>query len=120
MSQKLISPPCRNGRPPFGQWPACRIFTAPISTLRRTACSDLVDMIENPTDWPAFASELTSFLFLRSRFSLFSISRIRRATNTRADSLAKEARCSGVLFSHIDQTRSDRASLQNASTPTTT
>ncbi|KAF3596327.1 hypothetical protein DY000_02020591 [Brassica cretica] len=43
-----------------------------------------------------------------------------KSRNLRADSLAKEARNSGVLFSHIDQTQPDRASLRNDSCPTTT
>lgn len=85
-----------------------------------TDCSDLVDMIANPTDWPAFASELASFRLLRAGFQDFSIAHIPRTRNVRADSLAKEARNSGVLFSHIDQTQPDRASLRNASRPTTT
>ncbi|XP_018463519.1 uncharacterized protein LOC108834691 [Raphanus sativus] len=85
-----------------------------------TDCSDLVDMIANPTDWPAFNSELVSFRLIRARFSDFSISHIPRSRNTRADSLAKEARCSGVLFTHIDQTQPDRAFLRNHSRPTTT
>ena len=63
-----------------------------------TDCSDLVDMIANPTDWPAFASELVSFRLLRDGFSELSITRILRTRNLRADSLAKEARCSGTFF----------------------
>ena len=78
------------------------------------------DMIANPTDWPAFTSELVSFRFLRDGFSELSITRIPRTRNLRADSLAKKARCSGTLFSHIDQTQPDRASLRNDSDPPTT
>ena len=86
----------------------------------KTDCSDLVDMIGNPTDWPAFASELVSFERLKVGFSVFSIDRIPRTRNLRADSLAKEAKNIGVLFFHIDQTQPDIASLQNDSSPTTT
>ena len=85
-----------------------------------TDCSDLVDMIANPTDWPAFASELVSFKRLKAGFSVFNIDRIPRNRNLRADSLAKEARNIGVLFSHIDQIQPDRASLRNNSDPPTT
>ncbi|KAF2619748.1 hypothetical protein F2Q68_00041477 [Brassica cretica] len=76
-------------------------------------------MIANPTDWPAFASELACFRFQRAGFLEFNISHIPRTRNSRADSLAKEARCTDVLFSHIDQTQPDRASLRNDSSPTT-
>ncbi|KAL0857500.1 hypothetical protein Bca101_062654 [Brassica carinata] len=80
-----------------------------------TDCSDLVEMLDNPADWPAFASELVSFRLLKDGFSGFSISHIPRTRNGRADSLAKEARISGTLFIHIDQTQPDRASLRNDS-----
>ncbi|KAF2569414.1 hypothetical protein F2Q68_00024776 [Brassica cretica] len=65
-----------------------------------TDCSDLVEMLDNHADWPAFASELVSFRLLKDGFSDFSISRIPRTRNLRADSLAKEARISG--FSYLD------------------
>nr|VDC71634.1 unnamed protein product [Brassica rapa] len=40
-----------------------------------TDCSDLVDMIANPTDWLAFASELVSFKRLKrvSRFLALTV-----------------------------------------------
>ena len=41
-----------------------------------TDCSELVDMIANPFDWPAFASELVSFWLLRDGFLEFRITRI--------------------------------------------
>ncbi|XP_048599985.1 uncharacterized protein LOC125580065 [Brassica napus] len=85
-----------------------------------TDCSGLVDMIVNPTDWPAFAFELVSFKRLKAGFSVFNIDRIPRTKNLRADSLAKEARNIGVLFSHIDQTQPDRAFFRNDSSPTST
>ncbi|KAF3568076.1 hypothetical protein DY000_02017611 [Brassica cretica] len=78
------------------------------------------DMIANPTNWPAFTSELVSFRFLRDGFSELNITCIPRTRNLRADSLAKEARCSGTLFSRIDQIQQDRASLRNDSDPSTT
>ena len=37
-----------------------------------TDFSDLVDMIGNPTDWPAFDSERGSFKCLKAGFSIFS------------------------------------------------
>ena len=39
-----------------------------------TDCSDLVDMLDSPADWPAFAFELVSFRLLKDGFSDFSIS----------------------------------------------
>ncbi|RID58579.1 hypothetical protein BRARA_F01870 [Brassica rapa] len=85
-----------------------------------TDCSDLVDMLDSHADWRAFASELVSFRLLKDGFSDFSISRIPMTRNLRADSLAKEARNSGNLFSHVDQTQPDRASLRKASDSTIT
>ena len=82
--------------------------------------SELVDMIANPFDWPAFASELVSFRLLRDGFLEFRITRIPKTRNLRADSLAKEARCNSTLFSHIDQIQPNRASLRNDSDPPTT
>ncbi|XP_056841774.1 uncharacterized protein LOC130494942 [Raphanus sativus] len=78
-----------------------------------TGCSDLVDMIANPTYWPAFTSKLVSFQFLKAGFSEFIIAHIPRTRNLRADSLTKEVRMSGVLFSYIDQIQPDRTSIRN-------
>ncbi|KAF8115526.1 hypothetical protein N665_0026s0069 [Sinapis alba] len=75
--------------------------------------SDMVDMIANPSDWPAIASELVSFRLLQDGFLKFSIACIPMIRNLRANSFAKEVRCSGTLFSHIDQTQTDITSLRN-------
>ena len=74
-------------------------------------------MITNPTDWPAFTFELVSFKRLKAGFSVFSIDRIPRTKNLRADSLAKGARNIRVLFSHINQIQ---PFFRNDSSPTTT
>ncbi|KAF8081270.1 hypothetical protein N665_0896s0009 [Sinapis alba] len=83
--------------------------TSDHDTCKDKNCSDLVDMIANSIDWSAFASELVSFRLLRDGFSGFRIYYIPRAKNLKADSLAKEVMSSGVLISHVDQTRPDRA-----------
>ena len=84
-----------------------------------TDCPDLVEMLDSPADWPTFASELVSFRLLKDNFLDFSISRIPRTRNLHVDSLVKEARISGTLFFHIDQTQSDKASHRNDSNWTT-
>lgn len=67
-----------------------------------TDCSNLVDIIANLTDQPAFTSKLVSFQLLQTDFSQFSIFRISRIRNLRADSLANKVR-----NSHIFPYRSD-------------
>ncbi|XP_056848949.1 uncharacterized protein LOC130499067 [Raphanus sativus] len=72
-----------------------------------TDCRDLVEMMANPTDWPAFATNIEEFQRLQGDFEDVSISHIPRSRNERADALAKSARSRGYLFSHIDQTQTD-------------
>ncbi|KAJ4917163.1 RNase H domain-containing protein [Raphanus sativus] len=72
-----------------------------------TDCRDLVEMMANPSDWPAFATDIEEFQKLQGDFEDVSISHIPRSRNERADALAKSARSRGYLFSHIDQTQTD-------------
>ncbi|XP_056847372.1 uncharacterized protein LOC130498048 [Raphanus sativus] len=72
-----------------------------------TDCSDLVDMTTNPEEWPSFATELDMFHRLQDNFEDVTLSHIPRSRNGRADTLAKEARRKGYIFSHIGQTRTD-------------
>ncbi|KAF8052727.1 hypothetical protein N665_1515s0014 [Sinapis alba] len=85
-----------------------------------SACTEVKTYGDSPFDWPAFVPELVSFRLLRDGFTVFSISRIPKTRNLRADVLAKEARNSDTLFSHIDQTQPDRTFLWNDSNSTTT
>ncbi|XP_010480837.1 PREDICTED: uncharacterized protein LOC104759625 [Camelina sativa] len=63
-------------------------------------CSDLVEMVSSPHDWPAFATYLEGIKLDREEFSSFSLSYISRNANVKADSLARQARLSPlhVLF----------------------
>ncbi|RID53270.1 hypothetical protein BRARA_G00679 [Brassica rapa] len=79
-----------------------------IASIRfETDCSDLVDMTTNPMDWPTFATEIEVFQRLHENFEDVSLSHIPWSRNGRADTLAKEVRSRGYIFSDIDQTRID-------------
>ncbi|XP_023633512.1 uncharacterized protein LOC111829070 [Capsella rubella] len=65
-----------------------------------TDCSDILAVLEAPSDWPTFAAEYASFRDLENSFLDFNIGRIPRKENGRSDYLAKKARCRGVHFSY--------------------
>ena len=92
-----------------------------ITSIRfETDCSDLVDMTTNPVDLPTFATEIEVFQRLHKDFEDVSLSHIPRSRNGRADTLAKEARRKGYIFSHIDQTRTDGDAPQRIGSSATT
>lgn len=94
-------------------WAASCIRNMRITTMRfETDCTDLVDMVTNPEDWPAFVRETDLFRSLQEGFEDVRVSHIPRDRNGRADALAKEARNRGYTFTHIDQTRSDGGDLR--------
>lgn len=70
-------------------------------TRFKTDCVSLIKMIESPPDWPSFPAELE--YFSESFFEEFRLIYISRSANICADSLAKEVRARGVLFSHVSQ-----------------
>ena len=72
-----------------------------------TDCSDLVDMTTNPRDWSIFATEIEMFQRLHEDFEDVNLIYIPRSRTGRTDSLAREARTIGYIFSHIDQIRTD-------------
>ena len=72
------------------------------TTRFQTDCQDLLKMIREPMEWPAFRTELDEFLELRGSFATFSLSYIPRSLNVRADSLAKGARARNSIFSHVN------------------
>lgn len=93
-------------------WAASCMRNIRITSIRfETDCSDLVDMTENPMDWPKFTAEIEAFQRLHEDFEDVSLSHILRSRNGRADALAKNARTRGYLFFHIDQTRTDGDAL---------
>ncbi|XP_010463319.1 PREDICTED: uncharacterized protein LOC104743986 [Camelina sativa] len=57
-----------------------------------TDCAELVAMVESPDDWPAFSNLLDNFTILKSSFPSFTLTRVPRASNVRADCLARSSR----------------------------
>nr|VDD60775.1 unnamed protein product [Brassica oleracea] len=92
-----------------------------ITSVRfETDCSDLVDMTNNPMEWPTFTTEIEMYQRLREDFEDVSLSHIPRSRNGRADTLAKEARNKRYIFSHIDQTRIDGGAPRRIGSSATT
>ena len=89
-------------------WAASCMRDMRITSVRfETDCLDLVDMITNPMEWPAFTTEIEAFQRIHEGFKNVCLSHISRSRNGRADALAKDARTRGYLFTHIDQTQTD-------------
>ncbi|WZZ17146.1 hypothetical protein YC2023_110235 [Brassica napus] len=102
-------------------WAISCMRTMRMPSIRfETDCSDLVDMTTNPVEWPTFAIEIEMFRRLQEDFEDVSVSHIPRSRNGRADTLAKEARTRGYIFSHIDQTRTDGDALRRIGSSATT
>ena len=57
-----------------------------------TDCSQLVKIVSEPHDWPAFATYLEEIKNLKSSFTHSAIIHISRRHNTTADRLAQSAR----------------------------
>ncbi|KAF3489566.1 hypothetical protein F2Q69_00052423 [Brassica cretica] len=77
-------------------------------------------MTTNPVEWPTFAIEIEMFRRLQEDFEDVSLSHVPRSRNGRADTLAKEARSRGYIFSHIDQTQIDGDALRRIGSSATT
>lgn len=60
--------------------------------LLNSDCQLLVNLINNPQEWPALGPELDEIDFLCSEFSFLSVKFIRRTENVRADCLSKAGR----------------------------
>ncbi|CAA7034256.1 unnamed protein product [Microthlaspi erraticum] len=58
----------------------------------QTDCAELVKMVANPNDWPAFEILLEEVEKCKRQFQAFSLSHIPRKKNTKADKLARSAR----------------------------
>ncbi|XP_033135982.1 uncharacterized protein LOC103841762 [Brassica rapa] len=68
-----------------------------------TDCSQLVKMVSEPEEWPAFASYLVDIQNLKESFIRSEIIHVPRTQNTKADSLARSARIQPSFVVHMDQ-----------------
>ncbi|CAA7062614.1 unnamed protein product [Microthlaspi erraticum] len=57
----------------------------------QTDCAQMVKMVSNPTEWPAFAILLEEVEKCKRMFQAFSLSYIPKTKNTKADKLARSA-----------------------------
>ena len=68
-----------------------------------TNCSQLVKMVLEPEEWPAFASYLEDIKTLKESFISLDIIHVPRTQNSKADSLAHSARKQPSFVVHMDQ-----------------
>ncbi|KAG7584163.1 Ribonuclease H domain [Arabidopsis suecica] len=97
----------------------CLISESKTSLGFATDCSELISLLDNPSEWPTLAVELQLFKLLKLSFPSFSIRFIPRCNNVRADCLAKKARARGSLFSHVSTSAPDWLSLEESLRPIT-
>ncbi|XP_056854813.1 uncharacterized protein LOC108842133 [Raphanus sativus] len=67
-----------------------------------TDCSQLVKMVSEPGEWPAFASYLEDIKSLKRSFNSSEIIHIPRTQNNKADSLARSVRQQTSFTVHMD------------------
>uniref|UniRef100_A0A0D3EEV0 RNase H type-1 domain-containing protein n=1 Tax=Brassica oleracea var. oleracea TaxID=109376 RepID=A0A0D3EEV0_BRAOL len=67
-----------------------------------TDCSQLVKMVSEPEEWPAFESYLEDIKLLKGSFLNSDIVHVPRTANLRADSLARSARKQSSFVVHMD------------------
>lgn len=67
-----------------------------------TDCSQLVKMVSEPDEWPAFANYLEDIRSLRSSFNTTEIIHVPRTNNKKADSLVRSARKQSSYVVHMD------------------
>ena len=67
-----------------------------------TDCAQLVKMVSEPEEWPAFASYLEDINFLKRSFNSSEIIHIPLTHNSKADSLARSARKQLSFVVHMD------------------
>ena len=67
-----------------------------------TDCSQLVKMVSEPEEWPAFGAYLEDIKLLRRSFHNSDIVHVPRTANQKADSLARSARHQPSFVVHMD------------------
>ncbi|KAL0885095.1 hypothetical protein Bca101_009077 [Brassica carinata] len=67
-----------------------------------TDCSQLLKMVLEPEEWPAFASYLEDIKILKENFLHSEIIHVPQMQNTRADSLARSVRAQPSFLVHMD------------------
>jgi len=72
-----------------------------------TDCSDLVEMVSSPTEWPAFSSYLEELQSDKDEFTNFSLSLISRSTNVKADFLARKVRTQPLHITSVNNIPQD-------------
>ena len=67
-----------------------------------TDCSQLVNMVSTPTEWPTFTTHIEEFLRFKEFFHPLTIQHIPRAQNKMADKLARGARNQPYAIVYVD------------------
>ena len=67
-----------------------------------TYCSQLVKIVSEPAEWPAFTTYLEEIQHLKESFNHSTIIHISRMHNTRAESLARSAKKQPSFVVHMD------------------
>ena len=68
-----------------------------------TDCSQLLKIVSEPVEWPAFASYLEDLDSLKERFIRAEIIYVSKMQNKKADNLARSATKETSFVVHIDQ-----------------
>ncbi|XP_056860083.1 uncharacterized protein LOC130508541 [Raphanus sativus] len=68
-----------------------------------TDCSQLVKMVSEPEEWPAFAAYLEDIKTLQNNFHSSDIIYVSRTHNRKADGLARGARTQASFVVHMDE-----------------
>ena len=68
-----------------------------------TDCSQLVKIVSELEEWPAFADYLDDYKILKASFTRSDIIHVPRMLNTMADSLARQARMQLSYVVHMDE-----------------
>ena len=67
-----------------------------------TDCSQLVKMVSEPEEWPAFESYLKDIKFLQGSFLNSDVVHVPRTENQRADNLARSGRKQPSFVAYMD------------------